>query len=552
MTITSSIPITGVAWAQDGSAAPKPSPSPAGSSAPSGPTPFECPSCLHAVGPEADHCPECGLSFKKLEYECPKCKASIPYDAKVCPSCGLKFDAPPAGERDKRQTSERAMPPVRDFVNNPAPASDGVEVHGSSVTLARTGMERGARGGEERVDKLVEDLNVNVIHLGLRGLSFHSAVSLMYTGAPRDLQNYGGPVQLTLREAYLRYESEDERTQIQAGRQFVNSGVETGYLDGLFAHQVFGDRLGVEGYFGHPVSTQKADPTGDWELGGRVYYRGIPKLMSRLFRDLTIGVSAVEERWDWHTVKRRIGFDLSFSPSWNYDFISHMYYDLVTEQVCDARAAFVARPASFLQLTLDYRYLVPSALLPADSIFSVFADDKRHEFEFDLDVYPLERIKIHSYAELYYIPQDKYTTTVTNATITPKDTTPYKLGVGASYKHGEVIRGELGFETSLLVKGGLQRYQGATVYGSSVLIGRVYETLSCLIDGKHLLRGSLDGMYEAYDVKIFQRRNSAFQVTGSAGYTYDSRYGITLGADWRVTPDFDSTGDFFARVEVYF
>src|SRR5207302_5327771 len=65
------------------------------------------------------------------------------------------------------------------------------------------------------------------------------------------------------------------------------SGVMREFLDGLFVHQLFGDRLGLEAWGGHPVSTQRSEITGDGELGGKIFWRGVPKSLSPFFRDLT-------------------------------------------------------------------------------------------------------------------------------------------------------------------------------------------------------------------------------------------------------------------------
>ena len=62
-------------------------------------TQYECPGCLRPIQPDADRCPGCGLSFKKIEYEFPKCKATVSYDVTTCPNCGLVFDAPAPGEK---------------------------------------------------------------------------------------------------------------------------------------------------------------------------------------------------------------------------------------------------------------------------------------------------------------------------------------------------------------------------------------------------------------------------------------------------------------------
>jgi hypothetical protein len=512
-------------------------------------TRFECPGCLTPAQPDAERCTGCGVSFKKLEYECPKCKAAIAWDATRCASCGLGFDAPSANEKEKRSAKERSMPATRDFIKNSpdAEAKKGIEVHGRSLTLWRTGREL-SFDGTTTIHRFVEDLSVNVLNLGVPELSFHGQAELL--GDP-NLRPQNS-VQPKLREAYFRYQTEDASTQIQAGRQWINSGVARSFVDSLFWHQMLGDRLGFEVHGGHPVSTNKDTPGGDIEFGTRVFWRGLPKVVSRTFRDLTLGFSYREELWSSRVVRRDLGFDFSFSPTWSVDISGHAYYSAVVEDIYDARFTFVARPTDWAQLTFDYRYIVPSALLPANSMFMTFADDLRHELELDLDLYPSDRLKLRGYARAYVIPNDSFNTALTNVKIDLDTEVPYELGTGFSLKHGQVVKGELGAEASILVKSGIHRFEGATVRHANILQFRVYEMVSYDVADVHTIKGSIDLHLEAYSGKVYRRQNSAGTLTLTAGYVYDHKYSFTIGGDYRSSPNFTNTYDVFAKIEVPF
>lgn len=513
-------------------------------------TRFECPGCLVPAQPDAERCGQCGVSFKKLEYECPKCKHAIGWDTVRCPNCGLGFDAPTAGDKEKRSAKERQMPAQRDFLKNPpdADTNPGMEVHGRSLTLWRTGREL-SFSGTKTITRFVEDLSLNVTRLGgVQGLSFYTQAEFL--GDP-NLRPQNS-VQLKLREAYFRYQSEDASTQLQAGRQYINSGVTREFVDSIFWHQMLGDRLGFEVHGGHPVATNDSTPGGDIEFGTRIFYRGLPKVLSRTFRDLTIGFSYREELWSSRVVRRDLGFDVSFSPNWSIDVGGHAYYSAVTEEIYDARFSFVARPSNWMQLTFDYRYIVPSALLPANSMFITFADDKRHELEFDADFYPSDRLKLRGFARFFLIPNDSFNTSLSNVKIDLKTDVPYEIGAGFSLKHGQTIKGEFGAETSLLVKGGMHRYEGATVRQASIVQFRMYEMVSYDVADVHTIKGSIDVHLEAYDGKVYKRQNSAGTVTLTAGYMYDHKYSFTIGGDYRSSPNFTNTYDVFAKLEVPF
>jgi hypothetical protein len=519
---------------------------------------YECPACLRPVSPDAERCPGCGLSFKKLEYICPACSATIPYDTTVCPNCGQHFDPPAPGDKEKRSATARSMPDSRDFQQSADKGDEkpGIEVHGHSITLFRTGRET-SFDGTTTVNRALEDLSITIARIGIPELSFHGSALFLYdqNQRPRSAQA------LTLEEAYLRYESLDEKTQLNVGRQFINCGVTREFVDSVFVHEMFGDRLGVEAFGGVPVEAEKANMSGDVEGGARVFFRGLPKIVSSTFRDLTVGFSVRDELWDWHQIRQDMGVDLNFSPIWSVDISGHAYYSFIYKDWYDARATLAVRPTGWLELTADYRYEVPSELLPANSLFVVFAEDRRHEFEGDIDIYPGERLKLRAYVRVYWVPNEAFWTQrqVVNGTVLYQGTYidlqsdfPREYGGGFSYKHGTTIKGELGGELSLMQKGTMHQYQGATATMASVIQARIYEKLDFEVVEKHWIRASIDGHVEANDGKIYLARNYAATIGLTGGYSYDRKYTFVVGGDYRRTPDFLNTYDAFVKFEVQF
>src|SRR5207249_18837 len=104
----------------------------------------------------------------------------------------------------------------------------------------------------------------NVVRLGVPNLSFHGSALAIYELAPKETRTQPAPFEFKLMEGYLRYDSDDEKNYAQAGRQLVFMGVVREFVDGIYVHHLFGDRLGVELVGGHPVETEKADCTGDF------------------------------------------------------------------------------------------------------------------------------------------------------------------------------------------------------------------------------------------------------------------------------------------------
>ncbi len=514
------------------------------------PSHFVCPGCLRPISPDADHCPGCGLSLKKLEYECPKCHTTISWDTTKCPKCGLAFDPPAPGTTEKRSAADRSMPNTRDFLSDnddDAPDKKGLEVHGFSLTTWRTGDEV-TNDGRESISRFIEQLNVEILHIYVPELSFHFEGLLL-----RD-PNFGpgNKAQFMLQEAYLRYETLDASTEVNVGRQYVNCGVTREFIDAIFVHQMFGDRLGVELFGGVPVDTDYSSPEGNMEAGGRLFWRGVPKVASDYLRDLTLSFSFREELWVSRIVREDLGFDFSLSPTWDTDLSGHAYYSLVAKCVYDARATFEWRAASWFQFTADYRYYVPSAMLPADSIFLAFANGETHEFELDADFWPSERLKLRGYARIYYTPNAAFTTSVSSTYINIGSDAPYEFGGGASYKYGEIVKLETGLEAGLLEKGGLEQNEGATTEEANMLQFRIYQMASYDVALQHTIKGTLDFHIEANDGKVYQSQNTSTTITLTATYMYDHKYSFTLGGDYRSTPNFSNTYDVFAKLEVPF
>jgi hypothetical protein len=516
---------------------------------------YECPGCLAVVDAACKECPQCGIRFRPVAYQCPKCGAPVERDATQCLSCGVKFD-PPSSDRERRTVPPRAMPEPRDFLFAPAPAKeDGPVFHGKSISLWRTYRAIGDGGGTAVVSQFVEDLWVDAAHLGIPELSFRASALAHADLGPKDARpSDEKALVFQLREALLRYEISDSSVVANLGRHFVNQGVARLFVDGGSAHVLVGERLGLEAFAGLPVESERASPAGSWAVGGRVYWRGLPPLgyreTPRVFRDLTIGWTFLDERWTGDPAKRLTGFDMSWSPSWWVDLAGHCTWDLLShgQEIADARGALTLRPATGLQVVLEYRYIVPSDLLPKTDVFFSFANDRRHEAELRITYQPTVRLTLAGGVIGYYVFNDRFVTSATNVTVRLGPEQPYQLYGRVTWTHGGgSLTGEAGFEASLLEKG--QNRTGADVAQASVAQARAWDRERLELGEKYAVLGSVELHLEAFDNDIL-RRNHAVGLTGSLGFEYDRFLTVTAGGSIRETPDFRATGEGFAKVEV--
>jgi len=126
---------------------------------------------------------------------------------------------------------------------------------------------------------------------------------------------------------------------------------------------------------------QGANPTrGDVAAGGRLAWA---------HPLLEVGASAALA-WDHGSTSRQeVGGDLRLSPLRWLDVLGSGSYELDRSQLAQVSASAVARPASFISVSADYRYTVPSLFLSRESILWVFSDASRDDLGLSVRLTPV-------------------------------------------------------------------------------------------------------------------------------------------------------------------
>jgi hypothetical protein len=238
-----------------------------------------------------------------------------------------------------------------------------------------------------------EYLTVRADNLGVKGLSVefagwgvidfgdrfdptHAARIPQYTDAWNH-QGVGGDIMV----GTITYRGLNDRLELRLGRQFMFMGAPYSTdFDGLSVRYKLPYSLDVAVY-GGAATPRDATAGRDSEngvFGGRVGW-------SQLDRG-GLGVSFLEELTDdGDLVRQQLGLDGFVLLPKHVDLAGTALWDLVEGTFEEAMVTAAWLPLPRLKLAVDYTYLVPSAIIPKTSIFSVFSDATYQDL--GLDVY---------------------------------------------------------------------------------------------------------------------------------------------------------------------
>jgi hypothetical protein len=192
----------------------------------------------------------------------------------------------------------------------------------------------------------------------------------------------------------INYRSRDGAFDLRLGRQFLFLGAPYATnFDGLYAGYTFPFGLSLAAYGGG--ATPRDAEAGRLDLnpmyGARVGW-------SRLDRG-GVGLSYLEEMTtDGDLVRRQAGVDAYALLPKHVDLYGTALLD-VAELAGAPRVEQALLQASWMptprfKLALDYSYLVPAAIIPKNSIFSIFADGSYHDAGLDLYFRPAPQLKL--------------------------------------------------------------------------------------------------------------------------------------------------------------
>jgi hypothetical protein len=257
---------------------------------------------------------------------------------------------------------------------------------------------------------------------------------------------------------YLAYRGLRDRLELRVGRQFMFLGAPYATnFDGAFVRYRFPGDLDVAVY-GGGATPRDAEAGRDAEnglVGGRVAW-------GRLDRG-TLGVSALNEvDGDGDLVRRQLGVDTAWLLPHHVDVVGVALWDLEEQSLEEALLTVSWMPVPRLKVAADYSFILPGALIPKTSIFSVFSDANYHDAGLDLyyRVTPALRLSGQFRGRAY-----------------SDGTAGWLWGVGGRYLPGRKLREVVGLDfTRLMAQDTDLRNNGyyqARLYGALAPIARM-------------------------------------------------------------------------------
>ncbi len=149
-----------------------------------------------------------------------------------------------------------------------------------------------------------------------------------------------------LQYGYLSFQGARNNLVINAGRQFVNEGVATQRLDGLYVRNDFAAGFAAAAFVGSPVVTEPNLKADDFVFGGRVTQGN--------YKYYTIGVSALKSYSNNADYREEEGIDLWLHPIKQVDVTGRSSYNSITNGWMEHAYTASFAPIDNLRLYADF------------------------------------------------------------------------------------------------------------------------------------------------------------------------------------------------------
>jgi hypothetical protein len=188
-----------------------------------------------------------------------------------------------------------------------------------------------------------EYLNFKAEDFGSQNISFHFGGWFRY-----DLKNesYGTKSTGDLQYAYLSFKRDKGNAALNLGRLYVNEGVASEQIDGVFGRTDLKGGFTVAAFGGSPVETVFDTRTGDSVYGGRIS-QGLPELYR-------IGLSYLLEKNDSADFRKEEGLDLWFRPVNKVEILGSSFYNALTSAWMKHTYYLTLGPFSILSLRTEF------------------------------------------------------------------------------------------------------------------------------------------------------------------------------------------------------
>lgn len=190
---------------------------------------------------------------------------------------------------------------------------------------------------------LYEYLNFKAENLGSQNISFHFGGWYRY-----DLKNesFGTKSTGDLQYAYLSYKPDKGNAVLNLGRLFVNEGVASEQVDGVFGRTALLGGITVAAFGGSPVETDFDSRTGDSAYGGRI--------SQGLYEVYRIGFSYLLEKNGSDDFRKEEGLDLWFRPANKVELLGSSFYNALTSDWMKHTYFLTLGPFSILSLRTEF------------------------------------------------------------------------------------------------------------------------------------------------------------------------------------------------------
>ncbi len=265
-----------------------------------------------------------------------------------------------------------------------SPRADTVQASSTTLLLGRQDYRDGSL---QTAVPLYELLNVDASDVKTPYADFEIALSTWGALDLADARFWQNGALTTSRftgdvnAGFIRGDFLGKRLSLKVGRQMVADGTaRMVQLDGGEARIALPAGFALSGYAGSPVAPRFATRGGElavaniratFATGGRVSWQ-YPGL-------LDVGASAAMATDHADPSRQDVGADFRLTPHRMLQLTGSTWWSLYEGRLGEASFAALIFPIRYLDVTVDYRHVLPDLFLPRNSILSVFVSKKRND-----------------------------------------------------------------------------------------------------------------------------------------------------------------------------
>lgn len=314
--------------------------------------------------------------------------------------------------------------------------------------------------------------------------------------------------------AHLSWRDPRRGVSVTLGRQYLLLGLARAeHFDGLHLGKDLPAGFRVEIFGGEHAGPRLTYQPGDWLVGGRLSHR-----WGNL---VTSGISFLQAREGEVLRRELIGADVTVRPRPWVELGAGALHDVIGDHLAQLDLFGSFFPVPGLRVLVDWRRVVPVALLDKTSIFSVFSDAVRNEVGGEVSFRAGRALTLGADGHALAFDEGQR---------------GYRAGAGARIALDRRERSVLVLRVA--------RWRDATD-GYWELRAAVRRSFT------DALFGVLDIQTYRYDVGVRGERLS-FGTTAAVGYDVTRRIRALLAVEAGVTPQFDRRAQLLAKLEYNF